>query len=45
MRKKVPHMNTLIDIHATHSEIESLLLSQHVNTPAVSGVAYYLRQS
>ena len=39
------HVNTLIDIHATHSQMKLLSLSLHVNTPKESNVTYYLSQS
>ena len=38
-------MNSLIDIHATHSEMKLLSLSHHVNTAIESNVTYYLSQS
>ena len=40
----VSRVNTLIDIHATHSDMKSLSLSQRVNTLIETNVAYYLCQ-
>ena len=42
--KTVSHVNTLIDINATHTEMKWLLPLNYVNNPIESIIIYYLCQ-